>query len=68
MVRAVSIQPQALPSCTVDQLGALDYLFVGFKKPLRAYFPQWRLPRAALLAHLPWRSDHLDDMHQAKNP
>jgi LysR family transcriptional regulator (chromosome initiation inhibitor) len=31
VVGAVSIQPQALPSCLVDQLGALDYLFVGSK-------------------------------------
>ncbi len=31
VVGAVSIQPQALPSCTVDQLGALDYLFVASK-------------------------------------
>lgn len=31
VVGAVSIQPQALPSCLVDQLGALDYLFVASK-------------------------------------
>ncbi len=39
VVGAVSIQPQALPSCLVDQLGALDYLFVGSKAFAERYFP-----------------------------
>jgi LysR family transcriptional regulator (chromosome initiation inhibitor) len=39
VVGAVSIQPQALPSCLVDQLGALDYLFVASKEFAQRYFP-----------------------------
>lgn len=48
VVGAVSIQPQALPSCLVDQLGALDYLFVGSKAFAERYFPNG-VTRAALL-------------------
>ena len=40
VVGAVSIQPQPLPSCLVDQLGALDYLFVGSKEFAGALFPE----------------------------
>ena len=39
VVGAVSIQPQALPSCLVDQLGALDYLFVASKSLRNAISP-----------------------------
>ena len=39
VVGAVSIQHQALPSCLVDKLGALDYLFVSSKPFAEKYFP-----------------------------
>ncbi len=39
VVGAVSIQHQALPSCPVDKLGALDYLFVASKPFAERYFP-----------------------------
>ncbi|STT06369.1 Chromosome initiation inhibitor [Klebsiella pneumoniae] len=42
VVGAVSIQPQALPSCLVDQLGALDYLFCRIKRVCATLFPEWR--------------------------
>ncbi|STR64559.1 Chromosome initiation inhibitor [Klebsiella michiganensis] len=48
VVGAVSIQPQALPSCLVDQLGALDYLFVASKEFAQRYFPNG-VTRSALL-------------------
>ena len=64
VVGAVSIQPQALPSCLVDQLGALDYLFVGSKAFAERYFPNG-VTRAALLKAPAVAFDHLDDMHQA---
>ncbi len=63
VVGAVSIQPQALPSCLVDQLGALDYLFVGSKAFAERYFPNG-VTRAALLKAPAVAFDHLDDMHQ----
>ena len=64
VVGAVSIQPQALPSCLVDQLGALDYLFVGSKAFAERYFPNG-VTRAALLKAPAVAFDHLDDMHRA---
>lgn len=64
MVGAVSIQPQALPSCLVDQLGALDYLFVASKEFAQRYFPNG-VTRSALLKAPVVAFDHLDDMHQA---
>lgn len=64
VVGAVSIQPQALPSCTVDQLGALDYLFVASKEFAQRYFPNG-VTRSALLKAPVVAFDHLDDMHQA---
>ncbi|VTP77812.1 OriC replication inhibitor [Leclercia adecarboxylata] len=64
VVGAVSIQPQALPSCLVDQLGALDYLFVASKAFAERYFPNG-VTRAALLKAPAVAFDHLDDMHQA---
>ena len=64
VVGAVSIQPQALPSCLVDQLGALDYLFVGSKAFAERYFPNG-VTRSALLKAPAVAFDHLDDMHQA---
>ncbi|STH69824.1 chromosome initiation inhibitor [Escherichia coli] len=39
VVGAVSIQHQALPSCLVDKLGALDYLFVSSKPFAEKIFP-----------------------------
>ena len=64
VVGAVSIQPQALPSCLVDQLGALDYLFVASKEFAQRYFPNG-VTRSALLKAPVVAFDHLDDMHQA---
>ncbi len=64
VVGAVSIQPQALPSCPVDQLGALDYLFVASKEFAQRYFPNG-VTRSALLKAPVVAFDHLDDMHQA---
>ncbi len=64
VVGAVSIQPQALPSCLVDQLGALDYLFVASKAFAERYFPNG-VTRQALLKAPAVAFDHLDDMHQA---
>jgi len=46
VVGAVSIQPQPLPSCLVDQLGALDYLFVGSTPFADRDFPNG-VPRSA---------------------
>jgi LysR family transcriptional regulator (chromosome initiation inhibitor) len=64
VVGAVSIQPQALPSCLVDRLGALDYLFVASKGFAERYFPNG-VTRSALLKAPAVAFDHLDDMHQA---
>ncbi|PKH22662.1 ArgP/LysG family DNA-binding transcriptional regulator [Enterobacterales bacterium CwR94] len=64
VVGAVSIQPQPLPSCLVDQLGALDYLFVGSREFADKYFPNG-VTRSALLKAPAVAFDHLDDMHQA---
>lgn len=64
VVGAVSIQHQALPSCLVDKLGALDYLFVGSKPFAERYFPNG-VTRSALLKAPAVAFDHLDDMHQA---
>jgi LysR family transcriptional regulator (chromosome initiation inhibitor) len=64
VVGAVSIQPQPLPSCLVDQLGALDYLFVASKGFAERYFPNG-VTRSALLKAPAVAFDHLDDMHQA---
>ncbi|MDR3432979.1 MAG: LysR family transcriptional regulator ArgP [Rouxiella aceris] len=64
VVGAVSIQPQPLPSCLVDQLGALDYLFVASKPFAERYFPNG-VTRSALLKAPAVAFDHLDDMHQA---
>jgi len=64
VVGAVSIQPQPLPSCLVDQLGALDYLFVASKSFAARYFPNG-VTRSALLKAPAVAFDHLDDMHQA---
>jgi len=64
VVGAVSIQPQPLPSCLVDQLGALDYLFVASKPFADRYFPNG-VTRSALLKAPAVAFDHLDDKHQA---
>lgn len=64
VVGAVSIQHQALPSCTVDKLGALDYLFVASKPFAERYFPNG-VTRSSLLKAPAVAFDHLDDMHQA---
>jgi len=64
VVGAVSIQPQPLPSCLVDRLGALDYLFVGSREFAARYFPNG-VTRSALLKAPAVAFDHLDDMHQA---
>ncbi|NJC99395.1 LysR family transcriptional regulator ArgP [Candidatus Erwinia dacicola] len=64
VVGAISIQSQPLPSCLVDQLGALDYLFVGSKEFAAHYFPNG-VTRSALLKAPAVAFDHLDDMHQA---
>ncbi len=63
VVGAVSIQHQALPSCLVDKLGALDYLFVSSKPFAEKYFPNG-VTRSALLKAPVVAFDHLDDMHQ----
>ena len=60
----MSIQHQALPSCLVDKLGALDYLFVSSKPFAEKYFPNG-VTRSALLKAPVVAFDHLDDMHQA---
>ncbi|MCI2072132.1 MAG: LysR substrate-binding domain-containing protein, partial [Serratia liquefaciens] len=57
-------QPQPLPSCLVDRLGALDYLFVASKGFAERYFPNG-VTRSALLKAPAVAFDHLDDMHQA---
>ena len=64
VVGAVSIQPQPLPSCLVDQLGALDYLFVASRDFAERFFPNG-VTRSALLKAPAVAFDHLDDMHQA---
>ncbi len=64
VVGAVSIQPKALPSCLVDSIGALDYLFVSSPSFAQRYFPQG-VNRQALLRAPAVSFDHLDDMHQA---
>lgn len=64
VVGAVSIQPQPLPSCLVDRLGALDYLFVASRGFAERYFPSG-VTRSALLKAPAVAFDHLDDMHQA---
>lgn len=64
VVGAVSIQPQPLPSCLVDKLGALDYLFVASPQFAERYFPNG-VTRSALLKAPAVAFDHLDDMHQA---
>ncbi|KAA1177075.1 LysR family transcriptional regulator ArgP [Photorhabdus heterorhabditis] len=64
VVGAVSIQPQPLPSCLVDTLGALDYLFVASPEFATRYFPNG-VTRSALLKAPAVAFDHLDDMHQA---
>ncbi|HBX7701373.1 TPA: LysR family transcriptional regulator ArgP [Klebsiella pneumoniae] len=48
----------------VDQLGALDYLFVASKEFAQRYFPNG-VTRSALLKAPVVAFDHLDDMHQA---
>lgn len=62
--RRGGIQHQALPSCLVDKLGALDYLFVSSKPFAEKYFPNG-VTRSALLKAPVVAFDHLDDMHQA---
>ncbi len=64
VVGAISNQPQALPGCLVDTLGALDYLFVAAPEFAARYFPQG-VTRPALLKAPAVAFDHLDDMHQA---
>ncbi|KER03184.1 LysR family transcriptional regulator ArgP [Photorhabdus temperata] len=63
VVGAVSIQPQPLPGCLVDKLGALDYLFVASPEFATRYFPNG-VTRSALLKAPAVAFDHLDDMHQ----
>lgn len=63
VVGAVSIQPQPLPSCLVDRLRALDYLFVASPSFAARYFPNG-VTRRALLKAPAVAFDHLDDMHQ----
>ena len=65
VVGAVSIQHQALPSCLVDKLGALDYLFVGSKPFLPSVISPNGVTRSALLKAPAVAFDHLDDMHRA---
>ncbi|CBJ82564.1 LysR family transcriptional regulator ArgP [Xenorhabdus bovienii] len=64
VVGAISIQSQPLPSCLVDKLGALDYLFVASPKFAERFFPNG-VTRSALLKAPAVAFDHLDDMHQA---
>lgn len=64
VIGAVSIQSQPLPSCLVDKLGALDYLFVASPEFAQHYFPKG-VTQAALLKAPAVTFDHLDDMHQA---
>ncbi|EAB9783187.1 LysR family transcriptional regulator ArgP [Salmonella enterica subsp. enterica] len=54
----------ALPSCLVDKLGALDYLFVASRPFAERYFPNG-VTRSSLLKAPAVAFDHLDDMHQA---
>lgn len=63
VVGAVSIQPQPLPSCLVDRLGALDYLFVAAPSFAVRYFPNG-VTRSALRKAPAVAFDHLDDLHQ----
>ncbi|HHT9072777.1 TPA: LysR family transcriptional regulator ArgP [Edwardsiella tarda] len=64
VVGAVSLQPQPLPSCLVDRLGALDYLFCASPAFAERYFPNG-VTRSSLLKAPAVAFDHLDDMHQA---
>ncbi|CDG20389.1 Chromosome initiation inhibitor [Xenorhabdus poinarii G6] len=64
VVGAISIQSQPLPSCLVDKLGALDYLFVASPGFANRFFPNG-VTRSALLKAPAVAFDHLDDMHQA---
>ncbi len=64
VVGAVSIQPQPLPHCLVDRLGALDYLFVASPSFTARYFPNG-VTRSALLKAPAVAFNHLDDMYQS---
>lgn len=64
VVGAISIQPQPLPGCLSDQLGALDYIFVASPDFAKKYFPNG-VTRSSLLKAPAVAFDHLDDMHQA---
>lgn len=64
VVGVISVQPQPLPGCLVDPLGALDYLFVASRPFAERYFPDG-VTRSALLKAPAVAFDHLDDMHQA---
>lgn len=64
VVGAISIQPEPLPGCLVDKLGALDYLFVSSPTFAERYFPTG-VTKASLLRAPAVAFDHLDDMHQA---
>ncbi|MDR0806816.1 MAG: LysR family transcriptional regulator ArgP [Enterobacteriaceae bacterium] len=64
VVGAVCIQPQALPRSLVDQLGAMDYIFVASPEFAARYFPNG-VTRSALLKAPVVIYDHLDEMQHA---
>lgn len=64
VVGAISIQPQPLPGCLSNRLGALDYIFVASPSFAQHYFPNG-VTRSSLLKAPAVAFDHLDDMHQA---
>lgn len=64
VVGAISNQPKPLPGCLVDELGAMDYLFVSSPEFAARFFAQG-VSRQTLLKAPAVAFDHLDDMHQA---
>ncbi|CAA2930478.1 HTH-type transcriptional regulator ArgP [Arsenophonus endosymbiont of Bemisia tabaci Q2] len=66
VVGAISIQPEPLPGCLVDKLGALDYLFVSSPIFAERYFPTG-VTKASLLRAPAVAFDHLDDIAKRLN-
>lgn len=64
VVGAISNQSKPLPGCLVDEIGAMDYLFVSSPEFAARYFSKG-VTRQALLKAPAVAFDHLDDMHQA---
>ncbi|WP_348666653.1 LysR family transcriptional regulator ArgP [Arsenophonus symbiont of Ornithomya chloropus] len=64
VIGAISIQSESLPGCLINQLGALDYLFVAAPTFAKRYFPSG-VTKTSLLKAPAVAFDHLDDIHQS---